>query len=179
MADSDWIAEIDQLLYRIQRQDKLALNTLYTLSSTKLLGLILRIVNDRHEAEDILQEVFVKVWQQSKKYSGSGTAWGWVCVLARHSAIDRLRKLNKHRHDSTDEAPELLDQLSELNDLSDSHWIGQCLAKLKEQPRQAILLGCVKGYSHAELSEELSAPLGTVKAWVRRGLQELKQCLAA
>lgn len=179
MADSDWLKQIDQELYRIQRQDKLALQKLYTLTATKLLGLITRIVNDRHEAEDILQEVFVKIWQQAHQYNGSGSAWGWICVLARHRAIDRLRSLKNRSYDSTDELPELLEQLTEINDMSDSHWLGQCLEKLKAQPREAILLSCLKGYSHSELSAELSAPLGTVKAWIRRGLQELKQCLAA
>jgi RNA polymerase sigma-70 factor (ECF subfamily) len=179
VSDSDWLKQVDQQLYHVQRQDKLALKKLYTLTATKLLGLITRVVNDRHEAEDILQEVFVKVWQQANQYTGSGSAWGWVCVMARHRAIDRLRSLKNRSYESTDELPELLEQLTELNDMSDNHWLGQCLQKLKPRPKEAILLSCLKGYSHRELSAELSAPLGTVKAWVRRGLQELKECLAA
>jgi RNA polymerase sigma-70 factor (ECF subfamily) len=177
--DPETVKQINALIYRIQRQDKLALKKLYELTNTKLLGLITRIVNDSHEAEDVLQELYLKVWQQAQKYSGSGSAWGWLCVLARNSAIDRLRRLKNRRHDSTDEAPELLDQLSECNDISDHHWLGKCLETLKPQPQQAILLSYVKGYSHSELSVEMSVPLGTVKAWLRRGLQELKQCLAA
>jgi RNA polymerase sigma-70 factor (ECF subfamily) len=179
VTDINWLTETNSLLYRIQRQDKHALKNLYDLSSTKLLGLIVRIVKNKHEAEDVLQEVFIAVWQQAGKYTGSGSAWGWICVLARNRAVDRLRSLQAHPQDSTDTYPELLNQLTEINDLSDRHWIGQCLAQLKPRSQQAILMSCVQGYSHSELSEEMSEPLGTVKAWIRRGLQELKQCLAA
>ncbi len=183
MTDNNWSTEVDALLYQIQSQDKLALKKLYDLTAQKLLGLIIRIVNDRHEAEDILQEVFVKIWQQSNHYSGSGSAWGWVCVMSRNSAIDRLRRLKNRAHESTDEAPELLNQLlediSHEDSFTQNHWIGRCLETLKPQPRQAIVLSYVNGYSHGELSEKMAVPLGTVKAWIRRGLQELKQCLVA
>lgn len=179
MIDPETVEQINSLLYRIQRQDKLALKKLYDLSHSKLFSLIVRIVNDSHEAEDVLQEVYIKVWQQANKYKGSGSAWGWLCVLARNSSIDRLRSLKKRHYDSTDESPELLELLSESHDASDSHWLGQCLETLKAQTREAILLSYVKGYSHSELSAQMSAPLGTVKAWLRRGMQELKECLAA
>lgn len=178
MTNPHWLKQIDQTLYGIQRHDKEALNTLYQLTSAKLMGLITRITDDRFEAEDILQEVYVKVWQQAKQYTGSGSAWGWLCVLARHRAIDRIRSL-KNRHDSTEELPDLLDALTENLEPSNSRWLGQCLEKLNVKPRTAILLSCLKGYTHSELTTKLEAPLGTVKAWIRRGMRELQQCLAA
>lgn len=178
MTDPHWLKQIDQHLYRIQQHDKQALQSLYRLTSAKLLGLITRITDDRYEAEDILQEIYVKVWQQAKLYTGSGSAWGWLCVLARHRAIDRIRSL-KNRHGSTDEHPELLDTLLAPTELSNNRWLGQCLEKLNAKPRKAILLSCLKGYTHAELTVQLEAPLGTVKAWIRRGMKELQQCLVA
>jgi len=175
--------EINPLIYRIQRQDKLALKELFEQVHTKLLCLIFRIIKDQHEAEDILQEVFVKVWQQADRYSGKGSAWGWLCVLARHQAIDHLRKKNAHEHDSFEQNQntyeQLHEQLSEANHSLNRHWIGQCLTKLNPQTRQAILLSFFNGSSHSEVSEQLAKPLGTVKAWIRRGLMELKKCLAA
>ena len=178
MNNTEWSQQINPLLYRIQQQDSLALKELCKIATPKLLGLITRITHDTHAAEDILQEVFINIWQKAHQYTGSGSAWGWICVMARHRTIDRIRSMKRHEAESSDATPELLDQLAELNDLSDQHWIGQCLVRLKPQTREVILLSCVQGYSHRELSDKLATPLGTIKAWLRRGLQELKQCLA-
>lgn len=179
----EWNAQIDALIYRIQRSDKQALSTLYDIAGGKLLGIIIRIVSDRHESEEVLQDVFVKLWQQAKQMSGEGSAWAWLCVITRNSALDRLRKLKRHPHVSTDEDPFLLDTFMGENLTEDSQEntmaVNHCLQQLKEQARKSILLSYVQGYSHSELAEKMSAPLGTVKAWVRRGLQELKICLEA
>jgi RNA polymerase sigma-70 factor (ECF subfamily) len=177
MLDEHWVAETNALLYRIQREDELALKILYDLSATRLSNQIFAILNDSHEVEDVLQDVFVSIWQQAKKYSEKGSAWGWICVLARHRAIDRLRRLSIRQQESTDASPELLNKLSEEVNNIDKHWIGQCLSQLPPKTQQAILLSYINGYSHSELSQLLSTPLGTVKAWIRRGLQELKLCL--
>jgi RNA polymerase sigma-70 factor (ECF subfamily) len=175
--DIEWSAEIDQLLYRVQRKDKHALKKLYDMTGSRLLAIVARIVKDPHEAEDSLQEIFVKIWQQAQKYSGAGSAWGWLCVLARNAALDRLRSLTSRTYTSTDEEPAVLDNLCQECGFSDTHSIQRCLDLLKEQPRNTILMSFVYGYSHAELVDRIGAPLGTIKAWVRRGLQELKQCL--
>ncbi len=168
---------ITALIYRLQQQDKQALKQLYDECSTRLLTIIIRILNDPHEAEDVLQDTFVKLWHQSHKYSGTGSAWGWLCVMARNAAIDKRRSLG-HQPLSIEEEPSLLETLtSETHVVLDHYGVERCLQQLKERPRQAVLLAFVQGHSHSELAQQLSAPLGTVKAWVRRGLQELRQCL--
>jgi RNA polymerase sigma-70 factor (ECF subfamily) len=174
-----WNSDINQLLNMIKRNDKTALKVLYDETNGKLLGIIIRIIHDRYEAEECLQEVFVKIWKQADKYSGAGSAWGWLCVLTRNAALDQLRRLRAHPHISTDDDDNsLLSTLFNEEDLNQEHSIRSCLSRLKEQPRQAILLSFIHGYSHGELSAQLNTPLGTIKAWVRRGLQELKTCLA-
>jgi RNA polymerase sigma-70 factor (ECF subfamily) len=174
-----WNSDINQLLTMIKRNDKTALKVLYDEANGKLLGIIMRIVHDRYEAEECLQEVFVKIWEQADKYSGTGSAWGWLCVLTRNAALDQLRRLRAHPHISTDDHDNtLLNTLFNEEDLNQEHSIQRCLSRLKEQPRQAILLSFIHGYSHGELSAQLNTPLGTIKAWVRRGLLELKTCLA-
>ncbi|MGH1541055.1 MAG: RNA polymerase sigma factor [Arenicella sp.] len=178
MTESDWTDQIDQLLYRVQRQDQPALKALYMATSSKLLGLITRIIKDKAEAEDVLQEVFLKVWEQSHKFTGSGSAWGWLCVLTRNKALDRVRSLANRRHNSIDDYQDLLGSMVANDTNPHSHSIQHCLNSLKEQSRNSIVLSFIYGYSHTELVDELSAPLGTIKSWVRRGLQELKQCLA-
>lgn len=178
MVDSEWHAQINALMFRIQQKDKAALNVLYGQASGKLLGIIYRIVSDHAEAEDVLQNVFIKLWQQAHQYSGKGTAWAWLCVMARHSALDRLRQLQAHPHISSDDEPVLDTLVSEFQG-EDQHAVNTCLSQLKQSMRESVVLACVYGYSHRELSDKLASPLGTVKAWVRRGLQELKQCLQA
>ncbi|MCV2403190.1 sigma-70 family RNA polymerase sigma factor [Marinomonas sp. C2222] len=177
MENSQWNTEVNALLFRIQTQDKLALKQLYELTSSKLLGLIYRIIKDHAEAEELLQEVFIKVWHQADKYRGEGSALAWLCVMARNASLDRLRKAQKHPHISTDEHQEFISSLTEEFDESSNIALNRCLYKLKEQARESVLLSYVHGYSHSELAHKMAVPLGTMKAWIRRGLQELKLCL--
>lgn len=187
VSDPEWMLEINQLLYSIQRRDKSALQRLVQSAAPKLLGIIHRILNNQQEAEDCLQEVLIKVWQQASQFSGTGSAWGWLCVLARNTALDRLRSLSTRSYLSLDanddDSGHLLQSLFESHGAEpqalNRHALNNCLSKLKPQPRQSILLSFVYGYSHAELVERLQSPAGTIKAWIRRGLQELKTCLAA
>lgn len=179
MDNLTWNSEVNALLFRIQKQDKLALKLLYELTNGKLLGLIFRIVKDTSEAEDVLQEVFIKIWHQAAQYSNEGSAWAWMCVTSRNSSLDKLRKIQKHPHVSTDENEELINSLIEEFDESDNIALNRCLYALKEQTRKSVLLSYLHGYSHSELAKSMSVPLGTMKAWIRRGLQELKLCLEA
>lgn len=175
----EWGHQVNALLYRVQVQDRQALKFLYELTSSKLLGLIFRIVKDESEAEDVLQDVFIKVWLQANQYDGKGSAWGWLCVMARNSSLDRLRKVQKHPHVSTDEDEELLNSLIEEFDEPANIALNRCLMALKEQVRKSILMSYLHGYSHSDLADKMAIPLGTMKAWCRRGLQELKLCLEA
>lgn len=180
MDNLEWNRNVDALLYRIQRQDKIALQSLYQLASAKMLGLIVRILNDKPEAEDVLQEVFIKIWQQASQYESTGSAWGWICVMARNTTLDRLRKVQKHPHISTDNDDTSFDEESyEGEHNPDNLALNKCLDALKVEAKKSVLLSYIHGYSHSELAEKMSVPLGTMKAWIRRGLQELKLCLEA
>lgn len=178
MEKQEWHQQINALMYRIQQQDKQALQQLYQLAGEKMLTAILCILANKADAEDVLQEVFIKVWQKSGQYTGQGQAWGWLCVTARHSALDRLRSMKVQSQRTVSEEDEdladtLLQEIDHANTLSLNH----CLSTLKEQARKSIVLSYVHGYSHNELADKMSTPLGTIKAWIRRGLQELKLCL--
>lgn len=177
MDKSEWNSHVNVSLYRIQQGDKQALQDLYTLTSAKTLGIITRIVSEKYEAEDVLQEVFIKIWQQCNQYSHSGSAWGWICILTRNCSLDRLRKLKAHPHISTDDKSSLLDTLISEYDQPNNIDLNRCLYTLTEHARKSVILSYVHGYSHSELAEKMSKPLGTIKAWIRRGLQELKSCL--
>lgn len=179
----EWNQEITVLMSRIQQHESQALKDLHNLAANKLLGIILRIVNNQHDAEDVLQDVMVKLWKKSSSYSGRGSAWGWLCVFTRHAALDFLRSNQRHAHEQEGEqaleqmAEQAIEQPIEQWDISDQHSIKRCLQTLTTQKRQSILLAYLYGYSHHEIASKMSSPLGTIKAWVRRGLQELKSCL--
>jgi len=136
------------------------------------------------EAEDCLQEVFVKLWSSADQYTIRGNAWGWLCMVARNTALDKVRKSSKQQERIVEDVDEqLLDtiigDMGENADILEQKSINRCLSRLNESPRQAILLSYIQGYTHKEIVQVMSCPLGTVKAWIRRGLQELKQCLTS
>ncbi|MBU6955720.1 MULTISPECIES: RNA polymerase sigma factor [unclassified Hahella] len=178
--DTDWSVELAPLLRRIVDQDRAALKRLYDLTGARLMGVAMRILQDEGEAADLLQEVYMKLWRQASQYSGAGSAWGWLCVLTRNAALDKLKSRQRKREDLMDDVePLMADLAGEGCGLADQEGMRQCLEKLNEEPRKAILLSYIHGYSHGELETRLERPLGTIKAWIRRGLQELKQCLEA
>ena len=131
----------------------------------------------RHESEEALQECFIKIWQKSASYSGFGSAWGWCCVIARNAALDRLRREKNQSNIADFDVDTLMDNLQASQVSSDFQSIQSCLEQLKPERRESILLSLVYGLTHFEVSEQLKLPLGTVKAWLRRGLIELRTCL--
>lgn len=173
-----WQAELGPLLQRIAlRRDQQALERLYRLTSAPLMGLMMRILHDEPACADLLQELYLKIWYHAGRFDHRGTAWGWLCVSARNAAIDRLRSETQHRPQTRP-----LDPLEPLLDgaAPPSHEPGvtRCLQQLQPRVRQLILLSYVAGYSHRELQDLIAEPLGSIKSWIRRGLKELKRCLA-
>lgn len=173
-------SQVNDLMHCIQLQEQAAFAELYSLTSGKLLGLIQRILEDRQEAEDCLQDVFIKLWHNARQYTNKGSAWGWLCMVARNAALDKVRQRTSRQNKESDlKHSEMFEDMFENADVLQQQSIKRCLSKLKASPRQAIMLSYIHGYSHHEITQNMSAPLGTVKAWIRRGLQELKQCLTA
>lgn len=176
------------LLARIALRDQAALRALHDLVCSRLLAIAMRVTQDRALAEDVVQEVLVKLWRHAgERVAGQPLTLAWLCVVTRHGAIDAVRKLQpttplswqdedgqEHHHDVADEAASPLAQLLEAEG---DHAMQRCLKSLDEQPRQAILLGYFEGLTHMEIAERLQRPLGTVKAWVRRSLSSLKLCM--
>lgn len=174
-SDSAWMTRV---MHRVADQDYAALKSLYDATSSRLMGVANRILKNEQEACDVLQDVYLKIWQQAGEYSGRGSVMGWLTVMTRNAALDRLKSIKRKREDLSEDPG--VDILVEMP-ASESHDLGvhQCLDQLNENAREAIVLSYIYGYSHQELHERLARPLGTIKAWIRRGLQELKKCLEA
>lgn len=177
------------LLARVALQDRAAFARLYRLTSRHLLGVAWRITLRREQAEEVLQDAFVSVWQHAGSYQRAiASPMTWLINIVRNRAIDGLRA-GREEHartqplaagddgeidlpgDPDHEPPQLLDaSIARLG-------LDRCMAALSAPQRQAVALAYYRGLAHGEIAETLAAPLGTVKAWVRRGLDKLKSCL--
>jgi RNA polymerase sigma-70 factor (ECF subfamily) len=168
------------LLDRVARGDQHAVGELYDLHSHLLFGLLVRILNERAEAEEVLQEVFVQAWTHAHTYEASrGTPAGWLCGIARNRAIDRLRARARgvRTLEGVDiplrpETPEALASTSERK--RDVH---VALHSLPQEQRELIERAYFTGATQSEMALELGLPLGTVKTRVRAGLQALRRIL--
>lgn len=179
---------LNELLRRCgQHQDAAAFRQLYQSASPRLFALCKRMLRDETLAEDVLQEGFVKIWKNAPSFaSGKGSAMTWMSTIIRNQALDKLR-MAKSRPVLTDEGEyETLDFASEeltpesLQELSDdTQYLMQCMEQLKPEQRETILSAFYYGHTHDELATKMNKPLGTVKAWIRRGLEQLRTCLAA
>ena len=175
--------ELDQLLSQCALGDREAFRALYEATAAKLFAVALRILRREDWAEEVLQECYVSVWRHAPEYKADRAApMTWMTSIVRNRCLDWLRRPNPEP--LADEALEALESpnpgpLARLEEGRDSAALARCLRGLDARQRQAIALAFFDGLSHAELAKHLREPLGTVKTWVRRGLQRLKACLGA
>lgn len=178
--------ELNNLLQRCAEpyKDSKALELLYNALSPKLFSLVYKMLGDKGIAEEVLQEGFIKIWENAYKFQASkGSAQAWMITIVRNKALDKLRSLKVRPQEvsivyegesfSTDVLNP--DSITHVNESLAQ--ILHCMDRLKEPQKECLLLTYYLGYTHQELSIKLSKPLGTVKAWVRRGLEKLRGCL--
>jgi len=152
-------------------------------TGAKLFGICLRILGDEAEAEDAVQDVFVSVWNRAGSFDPArASPISWLAAIARNRAIDRLRSSRRVRDSAPlDAAAGIPDEGPSPQDLAlasdDARRLYGCLDELEGKQRSAIRQTFFDGLSYPELAERLTVPLGTVKSWIRRGLQQLKTCL--
>jgi RNA polymerase sigma-70 factor (ECF subfamily) len=187
-ATMDHDAHLQTLMSRIALQDRAALRELYDATAGRLLAVAARMLDDRASAEDVVQDTFVTVWTRAAGFPALRTSpLAWLTSIARHRAIDLLRKRRpetplqwhdaegqEHQHDIADASGTPLDQLLAVQ--ADAR-LGDCMGRLEPEPRTALALAYHEGLTHDELAARLRRPLGTVKAWIRRSLLRLKDCL--
>lgn len=174
--------ELNELLSQAGRSDGKAFAELYRRTSSMLFGVCLRMLRDRGEAEEVLQETYTTVWRRADGFdSKKGSAMTWLIALSRNKAIDRLRQ---HRE-------ELLDDPSALDATADERpepaadaeagqeylRLQQCLDELETQQRDSVREAFFTGATYNELAIRCKVPLGTMKSWIRRGLMQLRTCL--
>ena len=171
----------DDLLVLIANKDQKAFTHIYDMYSKSLYSVINNLVRDREEAEDVLQEVFVKIWKNIETYNESkGRFYTWILNIARNTSIDKLRSKgfnNSRKNLSSDNFVHLLDDSNRLTNRIDTIGIQDFVKKLKPKCIQIIELLFFKGYTQQEASDELEIPLGTVKTHNRNCINDLRTYL--
>jgi RNA polymerase sigma factor (sigma-70 family) len=176
------------LIDRVAARDEPALKALYDLTSGKLYGLSMRVVRNNEWAEDALQETFLQIWRNAPDYRASlSPPMAWLGLIVRSRSLDLLRRRKAEREHLTDEIDEAMaDTLAgdspnpmDTSLASQQAWaLHQCLGKLDNKQREVVSLAYLRDLSHGELASQLKLPLGTVKTWIRRGLDQLRSCMA-
>jgi RNA polymerase sigma-70 factor, ECF subfamily len=171
------------LLKAIAARDEAALAQLYDGYRAILFGLLMRILNNREEAEDVLQEVFLQVWRKAADFDEKrGRPFTWLVTLARSRGIDRLRTLASRERVAEAGAREVSEQISDAaTDALKSEQRGlvsDALAKLPDEQKRPIMLAYFDGLTQTEIATRLGAPLGTVKTRMRTGMIRLRELLA-
>ena len=173
--------ETSALLARIALRDRQAFDRLYQSAAPKLFGVCKRILIEKSEAEDALQEVFVKIWTRADRFAQSeASAMGWLCALARNHAIDRVRARRKP-HAPIDDAFDLADdapgpEKAAIN-AGEGRRIDRCMGELEAQKAEAVRAAYIEGRSYEELAARFKTPLNTMRTWLRRSLLKLRECL--
>ncbi|MFN3172275.1 MAG: sigma-70 family RNA polymerase sigma factor [Hyphomicrobiales bacterium] len=173
--------DLQDLLAKVALRDRAAFRALYEATSAKLFGVLLRLLKDRHDAEDALQMVYVKIWQKAPAFAGSQhSPMGWLVVLTRNHAIDLIRA-RKPAATSMADGFEVVDQAmnpeQEALNASLGDQLARCLEELETRHAAAVRDAYVLGDSYQEIARKLDVPLNTVRTWLRRGLAKLKTCM--
>jgi RNA polymerase sigma-70 factor, ECF subfamily len=173
--------QIERLIARVALGDRAAFSALYAVTSAKLFGVCLRITSNRAEAEDALQEAYVKIWNKAGTFAPSGrSAFGWLASIARNQAIDLVRQ-KRGGHVEIGEALEVADDAPSAETAmmakDDAGALQRCLAELDARRAEALRFAYVEGWSYQEIATHADMPLNTVRTWLRRGLMALKECM--
>lgn len=169
------------LMLRIAAQDRAAFRALYVETSPKLLGVLIRMLGQRADAEDALQELFTRVWLRAAKFDPDrGLAEAWLVTMARNLAIDRLRA-RAPLADGDDGLAAIADTApcvdARLEARGKARQIRNCLDQLDPDRSAAVKSAYLDGVSYDELANRFSVPLNTMRTWLRRGLISLRECM--
>lgn len=177
-------SQLSQLLARIAGGDQSAFSEAYDATSPKLYGIVLRILRRRDVADEVLQEVYVKIWEHAADFDATrASPITWMAAIARNRALDEVRKKTPV---SIEDAPEALEfatsdpsPLQALEQSQDAARLKACLAQLEPVKRDIVMLAYWNGSSREELSQKFGAPVATIKTWIHRSLAQLKACLSS
>ena len=174
------VEDLGELLQRVAAGDRAAFHLLYQAQSPRLYAVALRITRHSAQAADAVHDAFLQVWRNAARFdSGRGTPQAWLFGLIRYRALDIARR--RGREVADDDLPEQADTdpdpLTQLMASREASALHRCLLDLDDGRRKLVVMAFVEGLTHTEVAERVAMPLGTVKSWIRRSLQTLRNCL--
>jgi len=178
--DSGQDLSIESLLRDVAGGDRTAFAEVYDRISSRVMGLVTRLLRDRAQSEEVTQEVFLEIWQQAGKFDANkGSGMAWVLTMAHRRAIDRIRASQKsHERDLKIGIRDMerdFDGVSESVEIRiENERVKRSMSRLTALQREAVILAYYGGYSHSEMAEILGIPLGTVKTRLRDGMIRLR-----
>lgn len=170
---------LPELLQATSRGDRGAFHRLYEATAPKLFGIVLRITSNRSVAEEVLQETYLKVWQNAERFApDAGKPITWLAAIARNAAIDRIRSERIERQRSDDDQA-ILDRLPSPSsgDPAARNALRLCLSGLDEDAQSCVVLAYCSGFSREELATRFDRPVGTIKTMLHRSIKLLRDCL--
>jgi RNA polymerase sigma-70 factor, ECF subfamily len=174
---------LEALLAQVAIGNRAAFDTLYRNTASRLFGICLRVLTQRAEAEDALQDVYTAVWRKAAQFDpAKASATSWLAMIARNKAIDRLRALPSRQSRSSLELAENVadpgaSPPQQVQTATDRAQLDHCLERLEPRRRSLIRAAFFDGLTYEELAAKIEAPLGSIKSWIRRGLMQLRECL--
>nr|WP_243846775.1 sigma-70 family RNA polymerase sigma factor [Sphingomonas japonica] len=167
---------------RVGQGERDGLRYVYDHTAAKLMGICLRILGDRNAAEDVLQEVYLKVWRGAEAFDASrASPITWLCTIARNTAID-WQRASQRRAEGVAAASDDAAIADTAADPAEAHaqrvLVNDCLEQIETRQAGAIRAAFFEGFTYSELAARAAVPLGTMKSWVRRGLERLRECLS-
>ncbi|MEQ8285655.1 sigma-70 family RNA polymerase sigma factor [Thalassospira sp.] len=175
--------DLENLLRQSRNGDTNAFEHLYHATSAKLFGIVLRILRNRAQSEEVLQDIYVRIWQKAADFEpGRASIITWMATIARNRAIDIVRR-QRPEVDIDDADIEMMASTDSVFEdvalASDVRQLENCLAGLEDDRQNMVKLAYLEGWSRAELAEKFAQPVGTIKTWLHRSLRQLKECLGS
>ena len=176
-------AELADLLRRVAARDSAAFAMLYKQTRAKLHGVIARILTKGDLSGEVLQEVFVRIWEKAGDYDvDKGSPIAWMATIARNRALDEIRRVRpvslEDMPEGFEPAAEEVDPLGARDRSERLSALMNCLRTLDEEKRDVVLLAYYRGFSREALAKRFERPVPTIKTWLRRGLAQLRDCLS-
>ncbi|WP_108501053.1 sigma-70 family RNA polymerase sigma factor [Paracoccus indicus] len=176
--------ELERLISRISLGDRDAFDALYDATSAKLHAVCLSVLRDRPEAEETLQEVYIRVWQSASRYASNGLSpMTWLITIARNRSIDKLRARKSRPSTAPEDAAAALpcdapSPESATIMAQERRMLDECLARLADAQAGAVRAVYLEGVTYADLAQREGMPINTVRSWLRRSLLRLKDCVS-